>query len=120
MLLQNHKYKQAEQLLLKASSNNSDYSLKIVENLIATYFARFQNKKMCESLLLYNQIAAQSAANIMSEFPKGEWDNYWGKISYDMLLLNNFVAIFNEKTNAPETAYNATLCCRNVLANSEK
>ena len=120
MLLQNHKYKQAEQLLLKANSNNSDYSLKIVENLIATYFARCQNKKMCESLLLYNQIAAQSAANIMSEFPKGEWDNYWGKISYDMLLLNNFVAIFNEKTNAPEIAYNATLFCRNLLANSEK
>ena len=120
LLIQQFRYKEAEQLLLKAACNNADYSLKIVENLIGVYFARYKNKKMCKSLELYNKIAAQGAAKIMSEFPKGEWENYWHKISFDMLLINNFVAIYNDKTTAPETAYNATLFCRNLLANSDR
>lgn len=120
LLIQSHKYKQAERLLKQANSNNWDYRLKILENLTGAYFARNEFRKMNKTMVLYNSVAAQSAATILADFSKDERENYWSKLSYDMMLFNNFVAWHNNKTIAPEIAYNATLFCRNLLSNSDK
>lgn len=120
LLIQRHEYKQAEKLLKNANSNNLDYSLKILENLTGTYFAQNKYRKMNQTLMLYNSVATQSAANIFADFPKYKRENYWSRLSYDMMLFNNFVAWYNDNTIAPEIAYNATLFCRNLLSNSEK
>ncbi len=107
-------------VLKQARKINSIYAYNIAQNLVLANFARWNLSSTAKSLDEYNKITIDCVTKIMSDFPKNQWDNFWTKISMEVLPLNNMVAYFHNSSYSLKQAYNMTLFCRNLLMNSDK
>lgn len=107
-------------VLKQAKKINSIYAYNIAQNLVLANFARWNMSSTAKSLDEYNKITIDCVTKIMSDFPKNQWDNYWTKISMEVLPLNNMVAYFHHNDYSLNQAFNMTLFCRNLLMNSDK
>ncbi len=120
ILIKQHKYNDAEQLMLNTNVYDPEQIRMYWLNWITNELILDKSNAVIGGLSMYNNNNAQVASMVLTDFPKDERENYWNDISYEMLLLNNFVAAGYPNSQAPELAYNNTLFCRNILINTDK
>lgn len=110
----------ASKLLKKAQKINTTYAYNIAQNMVIVNFARWKSCATAKTLEEYNKITIDYVTKIMSDFPKNKWENYWSKISMEVMPLNNMVAYFHNNSDGLKEAFNISLFCRNLLLNSDK
>ncbi|MBQ3655904.1 MAG: CHAT domain-containing protein [Bacteroidales bacterium] len=111
---------QAANLLKKARTLNSEYAYMIAQNLVLANFGKWKIKQTAQSLSMFNEIAVENVAKIFADFPSSERENYWNKISMEMMALNNFVAYFHKNKDVLRHSFDMSLFCRILLLNSDK
>ena len=120
LLIQSGKLTQAANLLKKARTLNTDYAYMLAQNLVLANFGKWKIKQTAETLSMYNDIAIDNIVKIFGDFPSLERENYWNKISMEMMALNNFIAYFHKNNDVLRQSFDISLFCRNLLLNSEK
>ena len=120
LLIQEGRLNDAIALLKKARTLNTDYIYYLAQNIAMAYFAKWKPGKTSEAIEYYNDVAVFNISKIFADFPKTERENYWTKISMEVLPFNNMVAYFHHHPDGLKQAFNMTLFCKNLLLNSDK
>lgn len=121
MLMKQNKWEESLSLLLDISeSKNIDNIYTIHSNLALNYLFVNNYKQAIEQAKLMSETAFANIGYIFSHFTEYEKENYWDKLSKELLFTVNFIAY---KSNSPEAcslAYNNIINIRNLLLTNTK
>ena len=121
MLMKQNKWEESLSFLSGiCKSNNNDYNYTIHLNLALNYSFVNNYKQAIEQAKLMSETAFANIGYIFSHFTEYEKENYWDKLSKELLFTVNFIAY---KSNSPEAcslAYNNIINIRNLLLTNTK
>ena len=121
MLMKQNKWEESLSLLLDISeSKNIDNIYTIHSNLALNYLFVNNYKQAIEHAKLMNETAYANFGYIFSHFTESERENYWDKMSKELLFADNLIAY---KSNSPEAcslAYNNIIFTRNLLLSNAR
>lgn len=121
MLMKQNKWEESLSLLLDISeSKNIDNIYTIHSNLALNYLFVNNYKQAIEHAKLMNETAYANFGYIFSHFTESERENYWDKMSKELLFADNLIAY---KSNSPEAcslAYNNIIYTRNLLLSNAR
>ena len=120
LLVNKGRLNDAISMLKNAKTLNTDFIYYIAQNIAVSYFAKWKTSKTAEAVNFYNEVAIYNVSKIFADFPKTERENYWTKISMEVLPFNNMVAYFHNNPEGLKQAFDMTLFCKNLLLNSDK
>ena len=121
MLMKQNKWEESLSFLSGiCKSNNNDYNYTIHLNLALNYSFVNNYKQAIEHAKLMNETAYANFGYIFSHFTESERENYWDKMSKELLFADNLIAY---KSNSPEAcslAYNNIIFTRNLLLSNAR
>ena len=101
---------------LEGNNNEMNYLLSQNKAICQLYLRNYP--KSILSLREMNDCFLQNIDAIFSNFTGLERENYWQNISRGLILANNLIAYHTDASDAISMAYNNTIFCKTLLANS--
>lgn len=111
-------WSEGARLLKGLEGNNNERNYLVAQNMAICQLYLRNYPKSISSLREMNDYSLQNIDAIFSNFTGLERENYWRNVSRELIFMNNLVAYHTDALDAISMAYNNTIFCKTLLANS--
>lgn len=120
MYMKQGRWLEAAKLLEGLESANGERNYMLAQNLAVCYLYLKDYTKSVSSLQKMNNVSLHNIEKIFSHFTGLERENYWKKISRELIFVNNLIAYQTKNRQAISEAYNNALFSKDLLVNSSR
>lgn len=112
------RWAEGAKLLEGLEGNNNEMNYLFAQNMAICQLYLRNYPKSISSLREMNDCSLQNIDAIFSNFTGLERENYWQIVSKELIFTNNLIAYHTDASDAISMAYNNTIFCKTLLANS--
>lgn len=112
------RWAEGAKLLEGLEGNNNEMNYLFAQNMAICQLYLRNYPKSISSLREMNDYSLQNIDAIFSNFTGLERENYWRNVSRELIFMNNLIANHTDASDAISMAYNNTIFCKTLLANS--
>lgn len=112
------RWAEGAKLLEGLEGNNNEMNSLFAQNMAICQLYLSNYPKSISSLREMNDYSLQNIDAIFSNFTGLERENYWQIVSKELIFMNNLIANHTDASDAISMAYNNTIFCKTLLANS--
>jgi CHAT domain-containing protein len=112
------RWSEGANLLEGLEGGNNERNYLVAQNMALCQLYLRNYPKSISSLREMNSSSLYSIDAIFSNFTGLEHENYWRIVSRELIFVNNLIAYQTNASDAISMAYNNTIFCKTLLANS--
>jgi len=112
------RWSEGAKLLEGLEGGNNERNYLVAQNMAICQLYLRNYPKSISSLREMNSSSLYSIDAIFSNFTGLERENYWRTVSRELIFVNNLIAYQTNASDAISMAYNNTIFCKTLLANS--
>lgn len=112
------RWSEGAKLLKGLEGDNNEMNYLFAQNMAICQLYLRNYPQSISSLREMNDCSLQNIDAIFSNFTGLERENYWRIISRELIFINNLIAYHTDASDAISMAYNNTIFCKTLSANS--
>ena len=112
------RWSEGAQLLDGLEGDNNERNYLFAQNMAICQLYLGNYPKSISALQSMNNYSMHNIDAIFSHFTGLERENYWRTVSRELIFMNNLIAYHTNASDAISIAYNNTIFCKTLLANS--
>ena len=118
LYMKQERWAEGAKLLEGLEGNNNEMNYLFAQNMAICQLYLRNYLKSISSLREMNDYSLQNIDAIFSNFTGLERENFWQIVSRELIFMNNLIAYHTDALDAISMAYDNTIFCKTLLANS--